>query len=690
MTTAATEKEKMSSELGMLKELFPTWSKEDLLAVLFETDNDVECAIARISEGFAKPFSPVAKAGKKSAPVSSFLHASDPKEKAKASSDRKKATSSRRSKNSVAPSEKQPLFAAAAASKPAKNSVSQPPAESENIPAQETLSATQDSALAVTSKPTCAETAPLTLMKPIWSKIIGNSLAEKQKPVPSEPAAVESKTAAAPSITLFDSKIAVAESLAVAASSSCASPCATEAAACESADPKAVASVGVVSALALVPPPPGGLLPQTHAAEMYAFATETAAAACKPNILSKKPETAALTNGAIDAATGSKCFSPYDVSSSGIPAPAASLPHRSYINAQISTDAPCALDATTPVPAATFMHNPFSIGFSSGNNTAASSIDASAPSHFSLPIPAHHLHVGHSNASAGVNGAPPMSHHPHYGYPFAPSFYNPYLYAAPTAPPALHNGSNSSGAYGAALYGGGGPASSLSSSIGVASNNQSYKGSFYPTHGSHFHSHSKMMNAGAAPMPSSTNGTNNSLANGANAYGMMGGGNSLMGNGSHSSANSHLFLDHAMNTGQFQNTFPSYYGHHPMMGAGHSPSNAYSSHIPQQQQHVYGGHAPSQNAAMLPSAHYLAASSAAACGPPANSSSAVSGNARSIAPFSGNIAASSNGNAAVSANSDKLPASDRPHSQRHVTGTHNQHSNAAFNVRNYWGANGSN
>ncbi|KAJ3557062.1 hypothetical protein NM688_g1673 [Phlebia brevispora] len=50
-TTAEAAPEKYRNEVQQLKELFETWSNEDLQSVLIETSGDVELAAARISEG---------------------------------------------------------------------------------------------------------------------------------------------------------------------------------------------------------------------------------------------------------------------------------------------------------------------------------------------------------------------------------------------------------------------------------------------------------------------------------------------------------------------------------------------------------------------------------------------------------------------------------------------------------------
>ena len=50
---------KYPSQLGMLSELFPDWSDEDLLMVIQESNGEVEVAVGRISDGHAKQFSSV-------------------------------------------------------------------------------------------------------------------------------------------------------------------------------------------------------------------------------------------------------------------------------------------------------------------------------------------------------------------------------------------------------------------------------------------------------------------------------------------------------------------------------------------------------------------------------------------------------------------------------------------------------
>ena len=45
------------TQLAMLSELFPTWTDEDLLFVILESNGEVEIAVGRISEGHAEQFS---------------------------------------------------------------------------------------------------------------------------------------------------------------------------------------------------------------------------------------------------------------------------------------------------------------------------------------------------------------------------------------------------------------------------------------------------------------------------------------------------------------------------------------------------------------------------------------------------------------------------------------------------------
>ena len=47
------------TQLAMLSELFPTWTDEDLLFVILESNGEVEIAVGRISEGHAEQFSSV-------------------------------------------------------------------------------------------------------------------------------------------------------------------------------------------------------------------------------------------------------------------------------------------------------------------------------------------------------------------------------------------------------------------------------------------------------------------------------------------------------------------------------------------------------------------------------------------------------------------------------------------------------
>ena len=47
------------TQLSMLRELFPSWSDEDLLFVTHECSGEVELAVGRISEGHAEQFSSV-------------------------------------------------------------------------------------------------------------------------------------------------------------------------------------------------------------------------------------------------------------------------------------------------------------------------------------------------------------------------------------------------------------------------------------------------------------------------------------------------------------------------------------------------------------------------------------------------------------------------------------------------------
>ncbi|KXN68163.1 hypothetical protein CONCODRAFT_107775 [Conidiobolus coronatus NRRL 28638] len=62
-------KNKYSSELPTLRELFPTWSEEDILFTLQENQGDLMLTIDRISEGFATQWDEVKTAKpKKEAP----------------------------------------------------------------------------------------------------------------------------------------------------------------------------------------------------------------------------------------------------------------------------------------------------------------------------------------------------------------------------------------------------------------------------------------------------------------------------------------------------------------------------------------------------------------------------------------------------------------------------------------------
>jgi hypothetical protein len=47
-------KAKYSSALSTLQELFPDWKEEDLLAVLGETNGNLEESVARIAEGMCQ------------------------------------------------------------------------------------------------------------------------------------------------------------------------------------------------------------------------------------------------------------------------------------------------------------------------------------------------------------------------------------------------------------------------------------------------------------------------------------------------------------------------------------------------------------------------------------------------------------------------------------------------------------
>ena len=44
-------KKKYASNLGLVKEMFPAWTDEDIIFALQETDGDLEATIDRISEG---------------------------------------------------------------------------------------------------------------------------------------------------------------------------------------------------------------------------------------------------------------------------------------------------------------------------------------------------------------------------------------------------------------------------------------------------------------------------------------------------------------------------------------------------------------------------------------------------------------------------------------------------------------
>ena len=44
-------KSKYSTQLGMVKEMFPDWTDEDIVFALQETDGDLESTIERITEG---------------------------------------------------------------------------------------------------------------------------------------------------------------------------------------------------------------------------------------------------------------------------------------------------------------------------------------------------------------------------------------------------------------------------------------------------------------------------------------------------------------------------------------------------------------------------------------------------------------------------------------------------------------
>lgn len=57
-------KSKYSSALSTLRELFPDWKDEDLLAVLAETDGDIENSVVRITEGHASQWGEVKKKSK--------------------------------------------------------------------------------------------------------------------------------------------------------------------------------------------------------------------------------------------------------------------------------------------------------------------------------------------------------------------------------------------------------------------------------------------------------------------------------------------------------------------------------------------------------------------------------------------------------------------------------------------------
>ena len=51
-------KKKYASKLGIMKEMFPEWTDEDLVFALQETNGDLEGTIDRISEGmFSAPVS---------------------------------------------------------------------------------------------------------------------------------------------------------------------------------------------------------------------------------------------------------------------------------------------------------------------------------------------------------------------------------------------------------------------------------------------------------------------------------------------------------------------------------------------------------------------------------------------------------------------------------------------------------
>ena len=44
-------KKKYAANLGLVKEMFPAWTDEDIIFALQETDGDLEATIDRISEG---------------------------------------------------------------------------------------------------------------------------------------------------------------------------------------------------------------------------------------------------------------------------------------------------------------------------------------------------------------------------------------------------------------------------------------------------------------------------------------------------------------------------------------------------------------------------------------------------------------------------------------------------------------
>lgn len=49
-------KQKFGSKIGLIKEMFPTWSDIDILYALQEADGDENLAVTRIADGMPRPY----------------------------------------------------------------------------------------------------------------------------------------------------------------------------------------------------------------------------------------------------------------------------------------------------------------------------------------------------------------------------------------------------------------------------------------------------------------------------------------------------------------------------------------------------------------------------------------------------------------------------------------------------------